>query len=109
MITTLQEKIEHWVFTLVGGDSGFDNFILELHKQPEPKSYLTTDMQNICERDTTTAFHDEMNFEKSIIVITDNTAVNCCTLEKGWDNIAQDPYISPETVELDEVLYVLDR
>ena len=39
---------------------------------------------------------------------TDTTAVNCCALEKGWDNIAQDPYRSPETVELDEVLYVLD-
>ena len=58
MVTTLQEKIYHWVFTLVGGDSGLDNFILELHQQPQPKSYLTTDMQNICERDTTTAFHD---------------------------------------------------
>ena len=48
------------------------------------------------------------NFEKSIIICTDTTAVNCCALEKGWDNIAQDPYRSPETVELDEVLYVLD-
>ena len=46
------------MFILVGGDSGFDNYILELYNQPEPKSYLTTDMQNICERDTTTAFHD---------------------------------------------------
>ena len=27
-------------------------------------------------------------------------AVNCCALEKGWDIIAQDPYRSPETVEL---------
>ena len=48
------------------------------------------------------------NFEKSIIICTDTTAVNCCALEKGWDNIAQDPYRSSETVELDEVLYVLD-
>ena len=39
---------------------------------------------------------------------TDTTAVSCCALEKGWNNIAQDPYRSPETVELDEVLYVLD-
>ena len=39
---------------------------------------------------------------------TNTTAVNCCALGKGWDNIAQDPYRSPETVELDEVLYVLD-
>ena len=71
MVTTLQEKIDNWVFTLVGGDSGFDKFILELHKQPElaqiipyhwhaeqPKSCLAADMQNICERDTTTAFQD---------------------------------------------------
>ena len=51
----------------------------------------------------------ETNFEKSIIILlcTDTTAVNCCALEKGWDNIAQDPYRSSETVELDEVLYVL--
>ena len=46
--------------------------------------------------------------KKSTIICTDTTAVNCCALEKGWDNIAQDPYRSPETVELDEVLYVLD-
>ena len=49
----------------------------------------------------------ETNFEKSIILCTDTTAVNCCALEKGWDNIAQDPYRSSETVELDKVLYVL--
>ena len=36
---------------------------------------------------------------------TDTTIVNFCALEKGWDIIAQ---ISPETVELDEVLYVID-
>ena len=59
MVTTLQEKIDNWVFTLVGGDSGFDKFILELHKQPElaqiipcrwhaeqRKSCLAADMQN---------------------------------------------------------------
>ena len=38
---------------------------------------------------------------------TDTTAVNCCALEKGWNNIPQDPYRCPETVELDEVLYVV--
>ena len=50
----------------------------------------------------------ETNFKKSTIICTDTTAVNCCALEKGGDIIAQDPYRSPETVELDEVLYVLD-
>ena len=46
----------------------------------------------------------ETSFEKSIILCTDTIAANC---EKGWDNTAQDPYRSSETVELDEVLYVL--
>ena len=50
----------------------------------------------------------EANFETSTIIWTDTTAVSCCALEKGWDIIAQDSYRSPETVEMDEVLYVLD-
>ena len=49
----------------------------------------------------------ETNFKKSTIICTHMTAVNCCTLEKGWNIIAQDPYRSSETVELDEVLIVL--
>ena len=47
---------------------------------------------------------NETNFEKSTIICTDTTAVNCCALERGRDIIAQEPYRSPETVELDEVL-----
>ena len=48
---------------------------------------------------------NETNFKKSTIIRTDTTAVNCCALEKGWDIIAQDPYRSPKTVEVDEVLH----
>ena len=50
---------------------------------------------------------NETNFEKSTIICTDTTAVNCCALERGRDIIAQEPYRSPETVELDEVLWLL--
>ena len=50
----------------------------------------------------------ETKFKRSTIICNDTTTVTCCALEKGWDIITQDPYKSPEIVELDEVLYVLD-
>ena len=53
---SLQKRIgyfNHWVVTLVAvGDSGYEKFGMRGYncKQPEPKSYLTTDnLHNICE------------------------------------------------------------